>query len=53
MPFSEHRRDFGNHPVADIGDDPGLLGDRDKRRGMRMPSRMVPAKQCLGATSRR
>ena len=50
LPVAEHGSDFADHPVADIGDDAGLLGDRDE--GGRQPqavARMVPAQQRLGA----
>ncbi len=38
------------HPVADLGDDAGLLGDRDEAVGQAQAvARVVPAKQRLGA----
>ena len=46
MPVADHRGDFGDHPVADLGDDPGLLGDRDECVGhAHSVARMVPAEQ--------
>ena len=43
-------RDLAHHPVADLGDDAGLLGDRDEAVGhAQAVARMVPAQQRLGA----
>ena len=50
LPVGQHRRDFGDHPVADLGDDPGRFGDRDEAVGLAQAvARVVPAQQRLGA----
>src|SRR6476469_3171078 len=46
MPGAEHIGDFAQYPVADLGDDPGLLGDRnERRRHAQAVAGMVPAEQ--------
>ena len=50
VPFAEQCRDLAHHPVADLGDHPGPLGDRDEAVGhAQAVARVVPAQQRLGA----
>ena len=49
MPRPEHRGDFGDHPVADLGDDSRLLGNRNEAVRLAHPlARMVPAEKRFG-----
>src|SRR5262249_18486639 len=49
VPVAEHRRNLAQHPVADFGDEPGALRDRDEAVRAAQPlARMVPPEQRLG-----